>query len=127
MRLRDIGNHPGNLDAREPCDVAPVHAELPGQRRQQTQQRLEERGLSAAIGPEQTDDLARAKGQRQRAADPLAAIADGKILRRDPHDQPRRPLASSQTKTGAPTTAVRMPSGTSICATVRAAVSTTSR
>ena len=61
------------------------------------------------------------------APDWLAAIAEGQILDLEAHGQPSRPRARSHRKNGAPRKAVRMPSGTSVTAMVRASVSTIRR
>lgn len=54
-------------------------------------------------------------------------VTGSERLRPQVHHQPRLPAISSHRKNGAPTVAVRMPSGTSISAMERASMSTTSR
>ena len=127
MGLRHVGDPAGDLGARQRCERPAVEQHRAALGRQQAEQRLEQRGLAGAVGPEQADDLAGADGEVDVAADRLARVAEAEAPRLEPHAQPCRPRASSQRKNGAPTNAVRMPSGISTAAIVRASVSTSSR
>ncbi len=127
MRLRHIAHDTRQALARPRRHIDAVEPDGAGKRRQQAQERLHQRGLAAAIGAEQAQHLAGADVDADAAADGFAAIAEGEIVGAEHHCQPRRPLASSHRKNGAPMKAVRMPMGISIAAMVRASVSTASR
>src|SRR6202041_1790608 len=97
------------------------------ERRQNPEQRLEQRGLAAAVGPEQRQHLALLQADIEPAPDHPVAIADAEIVPGERHDQFRCMPANNQMKNGVPITAVRMPSGISIGAAVRASVSMNNR
>ena len=99
----------------------------PAERLEDAEQRLEQRGLAAAVRAEQRQHLALLERDVEPAPDHAVAIADGEIAARERHDQFLCMPASSQMKNGVPITAVRMPSGISIGAMVRASVSISSR
>src|SRR5215475_3332848 len=102
---------------------------LTGLGREQAEQGLQQRGLAAAIGAEQSQHLSGAQTDIEPATDDAVAIADGEAAALQHHgaDHSLETLASSQMKKGVPTKAVRMPSGISIGAMVRASVSIASR
>ena len=115
------------LADRAPRERAAVKAHLAGLRREQSKQRLEQRRLAAAVGAEQRQHLARGHLDIKPGADDAVGIPDGEPVAFERHDQVFCMLASSQMKNGVPITAVRMPSGISTCAMVRANVSMSSR
>src|SRR5262249_22277977 len=90
---------------------------------EQPEQRLEQRGLAPAVGAEQREHLTLRERYIEPAPDHAIAVADGEIATGECHDQLRCMSASSQMKNGVPMTAVRMPSGISTGAAVRASVS----
>ena len=80
--------------------------------------------LPPPFGPEQRQHLALLERDVERAPDHAVAVADGEIAAGEAHDDQVRCMpASSQMKNGVPITAVRMPSGISTGAAVRASVS----
>src|SRR5690606_23106453 len=93
---------------------------------QQAEEGFEQGGLARAVGTKEADDLAWANGDICVAADGMARIAEPQSPCLESHDQTLPPRARSHRNTGAPTTAVRMPSGTSTADMVRASVSTRS-
>src|SRR5262245_45848071 len=119
----DTGPFPGRIVTQRP--VAKPH--LAGLRPEQAKQSLEKRGLAAAIRPQQRQHFTGRKRNVEPATDRVIRITDRKIAALDVHDQVLCMLASSQMKNGVPTTAVRMPSGISTSAAVRASVSIRSR
>src|SRR6516165_10468 len=127
MRLRHIAHDTREALSRPVSEILAVEADDAFERRHESQHGLEQRRLAATIGAEQAKHFARAQIEADAAADAAIAIAEAEILRRERHCQPRRAVASSQRKNGAPMNAVRMPIGTSIAAMVRASVSTASR
>jgi len=58
MLLRDIGNGPGDGRTREPAQRLAIQTDHTAKGRQKPEQRLEQRRLTAAVGPEQTENLA---------------------------------------------------------------------
>src|SRR5215469_3939995 len=94
---------------------------------EETKQSLEQRGFATAIGPEQCKHFTGCERDIQSVADGTVRISDSEIAAFDIHDQVFCMLARSQMKNGVPTTAVKMPSGISTCAAVRASVSMSSR
>ena len=123
MRLRHIGQEPRALADRSRRKRAPAKAHLAGARRQQAKQRLEQRCLAAAIGPEQRQNFAFGQSDVEPLPDQPVAVADGKGAAFESHDQVRCTSARSQMKNGVPMNAVKMPSGISMLAAVRAMVS----
>ena len=83
--------------------------------------------LPPPFGPEQRQHLALLERHVEGAPDHVVAVADGEVAPGEGHDHVRCMPASSQMKNGVPMTAVRMPSGISIGAAVRASVSMNSR
>ena len=126
MGLRHIGDTTCNLGPREVVEQLAFQKHSSSPRRNKPQLGLEERRLAGAVGAEQAEHRARPGRQRYSRPDLVAGIADRQVLCFDRHAHARRPRASSQRKNGAPTTAVRMPSGTSAPEIVRASVSTAS-
>ena len=126
MGLRDIGRMGRDLAPGEPVERRAGKQHRPAARRDQPEQGLEQRRLAGPVGAQQAEDLARPGAERDAGPDLVAGIADRQIPGLDGHAHVRRPRPSSQRKNGAPTTAVRMPSGTSTAETVRASVSTAS-
>jgi hypothetical protein len=127
MRLRHVGEGLRAPLARPAGEVRAVDRHPAALRRDQAEDGLEQGGLAAAIGAEQADDLARAYAEAGLAPDRLAGVAEGQVVDLEGHRQPSRPRARSHRKNGAPRKAVRMPSGTSVTAMVRASVSTIRR
>ena len=125
--LRHIGDAPRAVADREGVERAAVDLRLAGERLEDAEQRLEQRGLAAAIGAEQREHLALLERDVEPASDHAVAVADREVAAGERHDQFLCMPASSQMKNGVPITAVRMPSGISIGATVRASVSMRSR
>ena len=83
--------------------------------------------LPPPFGPSSASTSPVASAISSPRADRVVWITDGEIVAFDVHDQFLCMLARSQMKNGVPTTAVRMPSGISTSAAVRARVSMTSR
>src|ERR1700730_9084696 len=123
MRLRHIGEEPRALADRGCGERASRKAHLASARRKEPEQGLEQRRLAAAIGAEQGEHLALRERHIEAAADEAVAIADCERVAFERHDQVRCTLASSQMKNGVPMNAVRIPSGISMLAAVRAIVS----
>ncbi len=131
MGLRHIADAPralGDWKIRERLSLKQHTTAL---RLQEANQRLQKRGLSAPIGAEQartspdftpSEHLPQRVGRDSRRRD--FRCDDGIASR---HDQLFRARISSRMKNGVPITAVRMPSGISTVAAVRASVSITSR
>src|SRR5262245_1575066 len=84
---------------------------------------LEQCGIAAAVRAEQRQDLTPLQRDVEAATDHAIAVADGEVAAGKAHDQVRCIPASSQMKNGVPMTAVRIPSGISTEAAVRASVS----
>src|SRR5205085_8562546 len=97
------------------------------ERLEDAEKRLEQGRLAAAIGAEQSKHFPLLYAYVKAASDHTVAIADAQRTAGERHDQFRCMPASSQMKKGVPITAVRMPSGTSMGAMVRASVSMNSR
>ena len=104
-----------------------AEANFAGLRLEQTKQGLEQGGLAATVRPQQGEDLTGRQSDIEPAADSMVRITDSEIAALDIHDQVLCMLARSQMKNGVPITAVRMPSGISTSAAVRASVSISSR
>ena len=83
--------------------------------------------LPPPFGPSSASTSPFASLDVEAGADDAVGIADGELMALEDHDQFFCTLASSQMKNGVPITAVRMPSGISTCAMVRASVSISSR
>ena len=79
------------------------------------------RGLNVTLA--QGEVLALLQCDVEAATDHAIAVADGEIAAGKAHDHVRCMPASNQMKNGVPMTAVRIPSGISIGAAVRAIVS----
>ena len=127
VRLRDVGHHAGDVPAVKREDVAIVEHDAARLARNQPEQGLEERGLAAPVGSQQTQNLAGLQREVHRTPHRKPRIAEPQPFGPQHAHQLRRPVASSQRNTGAPTKAVRIPSGVSVSAMVRAIVSTASR
>src|SRR5262245_53292388 len=144
MNLWHVGNNARPLPDGILVEGFVIKSHLAGLRPQQTKQSPEKRGLAAAIRPQQRQHLAGRKSDIEAVTHRMVRITDGEIPAFDVHDQIlfttkffSRPgpfhdqvlciLASSQMKNGVPITAVKMPSGISTSATVRASVSIKSR
>ena len=137
MRLRHIGDEPRALAGGMALQRRAADAHVAAERREQAKQRLEQRGLAAAVGAEQREHLALVERHVELRSDDVVAIADGEIAAGEDHVQVsshaknqvqvRCMLASSQMKNGVPITAVRMPSGISTALAVRASVSMSRR
>src|SRR5262245_5895564 len=127
MYLRNVGN-----DARPFADGVFVEwlvaeTNLAGLWLEQAKQGLEQGGLAPTVRPQQGEDLTGRQSDIEAAADGMVRITDGKVAALDIHDQVLCMLARSQMKNGVPITAVRMPSGISTSAAVRASVSISSK
>ena len=94
---------------------------------QQTEHCLEQCCFSTAIRTEQCQRLTWRNGESDVSADRLTWIAEAEAFSRQRHDQLLRADTSSQMNTGVPITAVRIPSGISTCAALRASVSISNR
>ena len=118
MGLRHVGGAARDLGARQLRERRGRRsAPRPPCGREQAEQRLEQGGLAGAVGAEEADDLAGPTARLDVAADRLAR--DSRSRGASPRAScPARAgrAASSQRKTGAPTKAVRMPSGVSTAA-----------
>src|SRR5690606_35292139 len=90
-------------------------------------QGLEQGGLAAAVGAEQAQHLATVQAQVDALPQRPAEVADGQAAGLQAAHVARPPRASRIRKQGAPTSAVRMPRGSSMAARVRARVSVSSR
>ena len=123
MYLRHIGDEPCPLTNGNACERAPADRDLAGARRENSEQGFEQRGLAATVRAKQGQDLAPLQRDVEATTDHAIAIADGEIAAGKAHDQVRCMPASSQMKNGVPMTAVRIPSGISTGAAVRARVS----
>src|SRR6185436_2336427 len=108
---------------REGIERTAINLRLAGEWLEDAEQRLEQCGLAATVRPEQREHLALLERDVEPAADHPVAVTDGEVAAGKRHDQFLCMPASSQMKNGVPITAVRMPSGISIGATVRAKVS----
>src|SRR4029077_19422677 len=129
MRLRHIGDQPRAFAVRMICKGALAEPHLASFGREQADQRLQQGGLAAAVGAEQRQHLAGLERHIEPASDDAVTVADGELMARQDHvaDHVLETLASSKMKNGVPTKAVRMPSGISTAAAVRASVSIASR
>mgnify|MGYP001092140931 CR=1 FL=1 len=126
--LRDIGNAARSLRAGERTDVLAAEKNTPALRRQKAKQRAKEGRLPAAVRPKEAHDFASTDRQRRVTSNRMLGISKCESFGLDAHhDHPWRPRQSSQRKNGAPTTAVRMPIGTSMRAIERARTSTSTR
>ncbi len=125
--LRHIGDQARTFPDRAGRQSGAVEPHFASLRRQQPEQRLEQRGLAAAIRSEQRQHLALLQFDVEAGADDAVLIADRELMAFEDHDQFFCTLASSQMKKGVPITAVKMPSGISTCARVRASVSISNR
>jgi len=123
MHLRHIGDEPCTLADRNGRERASADRHVAGARREDAEQGLEQRGLTAAVRAEQRQDLALLQCDVEAAADHAIAVANGEIAASKAHDHVRCMSASNQMKNGVPMTAVRIPSGISTGAAVRAIVS----
>src|SRR5262249_53782284 len=85
--------------------------------------RMPSRVLSNVVRAEQRQDLALLKCDVEAAADHAIAVANDEIAASKAHDHVRCMSASNQMKNGVPMTPVRIPSGISTGAAVRAIVS----
>src|SRR5262245_7023874 len=127
MNLRNVGNDARPLAHAVFVERLVAEANLTGLWLEQTKQGLEQGSLAATVRPQQGQDLAGRQSDIQTAADGMVRITDCEIAALDIHDQVLCMLARSQMKNGVPMTAVRMPSGISTSAAVRASVSISSR
>ena len=127
MHLRHIGHQTRAFADRNSAEWLAVELHFAGLRLDQAEQRLQERGLAAAVRPEQRQHFALGKRHVEPTPDGVVGIADGERMAGEDHDQVFCTLAKSQMKNGVPTTAVKMPSGISTSAAVRASVSISSR
>ena len=127
MDLRHVGDQPCALVDRDRGERTSADRDFAGARRQDAEQRLEQRGLAAAVRAEQRQHLALLERDVETAPDFAVVIADGEASAGERHDQVFCMPASSQMKNGVPITAVRMPSGISTGAAVRASVSMNNR
>ncbi len=127
VHLRHIGDQARALAQRNGGERAAADRDLAVPGREDPEQGLEQRGLAAAVGAEQRQHLALRERHVEPAPDHAIAVADGEVAPGERHDQFRCIPASSQMKKGVPITAVRMPSGVSTGAAVRASVSMASR
>src|SRR4029077_6398874 len=96
-------------------------------RLKQPKQSFEQRRLAATVRSEQRQHLAGRECDVETASNRTIRISDGEVAAFYIHDQVLCMLASSQIKKGVPTTAVRIPSGISTSAAVRASVEMTSK
>src|SRR5262249_3837998 len=127
MHLRNIGNDPRTLpDAIISGGFVP-EPYLARLWSEETKQRLEQRGFAATVWPKQSKHFAGGERDVEAVTHGTVWITDGKSAAFDIHDQVFCILARSQIKNGVPTTAVKMPSGSSTSAAGRASVSMSSR
>jgi hypothetical protein len=123
MHLRHIGDQPCALTDGNATQRAAADHDITCTGRENAEEGLEQRGLAAAVRAEQRQHLALLERNVEAATDHAVAVADGEIAPGKAHDQVRCMPASSQMKNGVPMTAVRIPSGISTGAAVRASVS----
>src|SRR5499427_4326247 len=123
MHLRHIGDEPCTLTNGNGRERASADRHVAGAGRENAEQGLEQRGLAAPVRAKQRQDLALLQRDVEAATNHAIAVADGEIAAGKAHDQVRCIPASSQMKNGVPMTAVRIPSGISTGAAVRASVS----
>ena len=127
VHLGHIGDDARAFADRIGAERSFVEPHLAGLRLEQAEQGFEQCRLAAAVRAEQREHLAGCERHVEPAPDCVVGIADGEITAGEVHDQFLCMLASSQMKNGVPTTAVKMPSGISTSAAVRASVSISSR
>ena len=104
-----------------------VGAHLPAERPERAENRAEQRRLAAAVGAEQRHDLAGLEPQLQAVSHRDVGVPNARSMHLEQAHQALRDRASNHRKNGAPATAVRMPSGISMAAAVRATVSAATR
>src|SRR5262249_40691061 len=127
VHLRNVCDDSRPLSDRVVIERLVVEPHLAGFWFEKTKQSLQERSFAATVWPKQSKDFAGCESDIESAADGTVLITDGEIVAFDIHDQVLCMLARSQMKNGVPTTAVKMPSGISTSAAVRASVSMSSR
>src|SRR5262249_53272800 len=123
MHLRHVGDEPCTLADGNARERASADRDIAGAGCENAEQGLEQRGLATTVRAEQRQDLTPLQRDVEAATDPAIALADGEVAAGKAHDQVRCIPASSQMKNGVPMTAVRIPSGISTGAAVRASVS----
>src|SRR5690606_37893037 len=128
LSLRHVCDTARNLRPWQIPKIIVAERHAPALRRKQAEKGLEERSLAASVGSEQAQHFAWRDSHGDVAPNRSFRITESKIVGRElHHDHPCRPRRSSQRKNGAPTTAVRMPIGTSMPPRDRASVSTSTR
>src|SRR5262249_57743383 len=127
MHLRNIGNDPRPLPDGIIIERLVTEPYLARLWSEETKQRLEQRSFAATVWPKQSKHFASGERDVEAVTHGTVWITDGESAAFDIHDQVFCILARSQMKNGVPTTAVKMPSGISTSAAVRASVSMSSR
>src|SRR5215472_6530680 len=127
MHLRNIGNDPRPLPDGIIIERLVTEPYLASLWSEETKQRLEQRGFAATVWPKQSKHFAGGERDVEAVTHGTVWITDGESAAFDIHDHVFCILARSQMKNGVPTTAVKMPSGISTSAAVRASVSMSSR
>src|SRR5262245_29808555 len=127
VHLRNIGNDLRPLPDGITIEQLVAEPHLARLWPEETKQSLEQRGFATTVWPEQSKHLAGGESDIESMAHGTVRIPDGEFVAFDIHDQVFCMLARSQMKNGVPATAVKMPSGISTSAAVRASVSMSSR
>src|SRR5215471_804500 len=127
VHLRNISDDPRPLPDRIIIERLAAEPHLAGFWSEEAEQSLEQRGFATTVWPKQSKNFAGGEREVESVPDGTVRISDGEIVAFDIHDQVFCILARSQMKNGVPTTAVKMPSGISTSAAVRASVSMSSR
>src|SRR5262249_43997075 len=127
VHLRNIGGDPRPLPDGIMIERLVAEPHLAGLWSEETKQSLEQRGFATTVWPKQSKYFTGCERNIESVADRTVRIANGEIAAFDIHDQVFCMLARSQMKNGVPTTAVKIPSGISTAAAVRASVSMSSR
>ena len=85
MGLRHIGEQAGALASRIGRQRPVGEPHVAGLWRQEAEQRLQQRGLAAAVRAEQRQHLARRERDVEAAADHVVAVADRQRVARERH------------------------------------------
>ena len=129
--LRDIAEAERPAAGVPARDCLPIDANRAGERRQQTEDGLEQGRLAFAVAPEHAQHLAGADRKTDMMPDAMPAITVTQVLDqqawRAHHHAGRRLKARTHRNTGVPSAAVNTPSGSSTVPKLRASVSTASR
>ena len=87
MHLRHVGQNARALADRIDTERAFAQPHLAGLGLEQAEQRFQQRGLAAAVRPQQRQHLARLERDIEPAPDRVVGVADGEIVAGEDHDQ----------------------------------------